>query len=78
MPTLNGPELLSKMKGANKYLRTILMTAFDAENAKFSHYIKREIIHAFFQKPVRLTHFIELVRTELHSYEIQKRISTER
>jgi DNA-binding NtrC family response regulator len=78
MPGLKGPELLSKMKRANKNLRTILMTAFDVENATFSDYTKRKIIHAFFQKPVRLTQLIEVLHTELHSYVMQKRVSTER
>ena len=78
MPGLNGTELLRKMKDANKYVRTILMTAFEIENATFRDYSKREIIHTFFQKPVRLTDFIEVVHSELHSYEMQKRILTQR
>ena len=72
MPGLNGTELLRKMKDMNKYVRTILMTAFEIENAKFSDYTKREIINSFFQKPVRLTDLIEVVHTQIHSYEIQK------
>lgn len=78
MSGLNGTELLSKMKDANKYVRTILMTAFEIENAAFKDYMKREIIQAFFQKPVRLSEFTEVVHSELHSYEMQKRIPIQR
>lgn len=77
MPGLDGPELLRKMKDTNKQIRTILMTAF-VEDAILSDYTKREIINSFFQKPVRLNDFIEVVHSELHTYEIQKRIPTQR
>lgn len=72
MPALNGTDLLRKMKEINKYVRTILMTAFDIENAKLNDYTKREIINGYFQKPVRLTDLVEEVHTQLHSYELQK------
>ena len=78
MPRLNGAELLKKMKDKSNHVRTILMTAFDIENATLSEYTKNEIINAFFQKPVRLTNLIEVVRSELESYEMQKRIVTQR
>ncbi len=72
MPELNGTELLRKMKDMNKYVRTILMTAFEMEHAILGDYTKKEIINSFFQKPVRLTDLIEEVQTQLHSYEMQK------
>ena len=72
MPGLNGTELLRKMKVMNKHIRTILMTAFEMEDAILSDYTKREIINSFFQKPVRLTRLIEEVHSQLHSYELQK------
>lgn len=78
MPGLNGTELLKKMKDSNKHVRTILMTAFDVEDAVLSGYTKSEIINAFFQKPVRLPDHIEVVRSELHTYEIQKTIPNQR
>ncbi|MDP9490011.1 MAG: response regulator [Thermoproteota archaeon] len=77
MPGLNGTELLRKMKETNKHVRTILMTAFEMEDAVLSEYTKREIINSFFQKPVRLTELIEEVHAQIHSYEIQKRIPTQ-
>ena len=78
MPGLNGTELLRKMKDMNKYVRTILMTAFEIEDARFSDYTKREIINSFFQKPVRLTDLIEEVHTQIHSYEMQKRYPSQK
>ena len=78
MPGLNGTELLRKMKDMNKYVRTILITAFEMEDAILSDYTKRDIINSFFQKPVRLTDLIEEVHTQIHSYEIQKRLPTQR
>ncbi len=78
MPGLNGTELLRKMKETNKHVRTILMTAFEMEDVVLREYTKREIINSFFQKPVRLTELIEEVHGQIHSYEIQKRIPTQR
>ncbi len=72
MPGLNGAELLKKMKDMNKYVRTILMTAFEMEDAILSDYTQKKIINGYFQKPVRLTNLIEEVHTQLHSYEMQK------
>lgn len=72
MPGLNGTELLRKMKEVNKYVKTILMTAFDIEDGILSDYTKREIINGYLQKPVRLTALLEEVHAQLHSYELQK------
>jgi DNA-binding NtrC family response regulator len=72
MPRLNGMDLLRKMKDMKKYVRTILMTAYDIEDTIFHDYTKKEIINGFFQKPVRLTNLVEKVHTQLHSYEMQK------
>ena len=78
MPGLNGTELLRKMKDTNKHVRTILVTAFEMEDAILSDYSKREIINSFFLKPLRLTDLIEEVHSQVHSYEMQKRIPTQR
>jgi DNA-binding NtrC family response regulator len=72
MPRLNGMDLLRKMKDMKKYVRTILMTAYDIEDTIFQDYRKEEIINGFFQKPVRLTKLVDEVNTQLHSYEMQK------
>jgi DNA-binding NtrC family response regulator len=44
MPELNGMELLRKMKESNKFVRTILMTAFGLDDKMFQEYGRREII----------------------------------
>jgi DNA-binding NtrC family response regulator len=54
MPELNGMELLRKMKELNKFVRTILMTAFALDDKIFQEYGRREIINGFLQKPIRL------------------------
>lgn len=74
MPGLNGMDLLRKMKDMNKYVRTVLMTAFEIQDTLFSDYAKKKIINGFFQKPVRLADLINEVHEQLHSYEIQKTI----
>ncbi len=72
MAGLNGMELLRKMKAMNKYVRTVLMTAFEVQDTIFSDYTKKRIINGFFQKPVRLNDLIKEVHEQLHSYEIQQ------
>jgi DNA-binding NtrC family response regulator len=72
MPRLNGTTLLKKMKDTNEYVRSILMTAFDIEDATLRDYTKKGIINAFFQKPIRLKDLVEVVRSELDSHEMQK------
>lgn len=72
MPRLNGMQLLRKMKQSNKFVRTILMTAFAIEEKIFYDYTKEKIINQFIQKPVRLFDLIKVVDTQLRSYEKQK------
>jgi DNA-binding NtrC family response regulator len=72
MPGLNGMELLRKMKDMNKFVRTILMTAFTIDDKIFHDYTRRNIINGFVQKPARLYDIIKEVDTQLHSYEMQK------
>ena len=73
MPGLNGMELLKKIKDLNKFVRTILMTAFEIDDKIFHDYTKKKIINGFVQKPVRIYDLIKEVDTQLHSYELQKR-----
>jgi len=73
MPGLNGLEFLRKIKELNRFVRTILMTAFEIEDKIFREYTKRRIINSFLQKPIRIHDLLKEVDTQLHSYEIQKR-----
>ena len=71
MPGLNGMELVNKVKTLNRFVRTILMSAFEVDDIRFQQYAKK-IINAFLQKPIRIHDLLLEVDTQLHSYETQK------
>jgi two-component system response regulator (stage 0 sporulation protein F) len=73
MPGLNGMELLKKIKDMNRFVRTILMTAFTIENSLFREYTKKKIINGFLQKPIALHDLLVEVTSQLDSYEMQKK-----
>lgn len=73
MPGLNGMEFLKKIKELNRFVRTILMTAFQIEDKVFHEYTKKKIINAFLQKPIGIHDLLKEVDTQLHSYEMQKK-----
>jgi len=72
MPALTGMELIKKIKELNPYVRTILMTAFAAEDDLFQEYTKKELINAFLEKPIRLGDLRAEVNYQLHTFELQK------
>jgi DNA-binding NtrC family response regulator len=73
MPGLNGIELLNKIKEANRFVRTILMTAFTIDDSLFQEYTKKKIINGFLQKPIGLHDLVKEVNTQLDAYELQKK-----
>ena len=73
MPGLNGMEFLKKIKDLNRFVRTILMTAFEIDDTLFHEYTKKKIINGFLQKPIGLHDLIKEVNTQLDSYEVQKK-----
>jgi DNA-binding NtrC family response regulator len=73
MPGLNGMELLKRIKDSNRFVRTILMTAFEIDDNLFQEYTKKKIINGFLQKPIGLHDLIKEVNTQLDSYEVQKK-----
>ena len=76
MPSINGMELIKKVKELNPYVRTILMTAFALDdNDLFQDYAKKELINGFLQKPIHLDDLLAEVSTQLHNFEIQKQQS---
>ena len=77
MPGLNGMEFLKKIKELNRFVRTILMTAFQIEDKVFREYTKEKIINAFLQKPIGIHDFLKEVNTQLHSYEMQKKFPSD-
>jgi DNA-binding NtrC family response regulator len=77
MPGLNGLEFLRKVKELNRFVRTILMTAFEIEDNIFREYTKSKIINSFLQKPIRIHDLLKEVNTQLHSYEMQKKFPSD-
>lgn len=77
MPGLNGMELLRKMKDLNHFLRTIITTGFLIEDNRFQQYVKKKIINASLQKPIKIHDLLLEVNTQLQSYEMQKRFPSE-
>ena len=73
MTGLNGMEFLKKIKEQNRFVRTILMTAFEIDDNLFREYTKKKIINGFLQKPIGLHDLIKEVNTQLDSYEVQKK-----
>ena len=74
MPSLNGMEFLKKIKEQNRFVRTILMTAFTIDDGIFQQHTKKQIINGFLQKPIGLHDLVKEVNTQLDSYELQKNI----
>ena len=72
MPSINGLELIKKIKELNPYIRTILMTAFATNDDLFQEYAKKELINGFLEKPIHLDDLGVEVNNQLHTYELLK------
>jgi len=68
MPRISGIELIKKVKEANPFVRTLLMTAFEINDPMFEEYRKANIINDFLQKPVRLEDLHSIVEKHLNLY----------
>ena len=75
MPSINGMELIKKIKEMNPYIRTILMTAFAINDDLFQEYAKKELINGFVQKPIHLGDLLAEVNNQLYTYELEKQVS---
>ena len=73
IPGINGMDFLKRIREANRFVRTILMTPFRMDDKMFRQYTKNKIINAFLQKPIGIQDLLKEVDTQLHSYAIQKR-----
>jgi DNA-binding NtrC family response regulator len=73
IPRINGMDFLKRIREANRFVRTILMTAFRIDDKMFRQYTKNKIINAFIQKPIGIQDLLKEVDTQLHSYEMQNR-----
>ena len=71
MPSLNGLELLKKVKTSNPKVRTILMSAYNFdEDLLFLKYMEEGIINSSIDKPVTMNRLYERVRDELKNYQV--------
>jgi DNA-binding NtrC family response regulator len=69
MPSLNGLELLKKVKTSNPKVRTILMSAYNFdEDLLFLKYMEEGIIDSSIDKPVTMNRLYQRVRDELEKY----------
>ena len=75
MPGLAGTELIKELKKLNRFIRTILMTAFTINDNIFQEFAKKELINGFLQKPIHLDGLRAEVNNQLHTYELQKQES---
>jgi len=69
--------LLKKMKDLNPCVRTILITAFALDDELLKDYVKREIINAFLQKSIHLDDLRDEVNSQLLTYELRKKKSSQ-
>jgi len=71
MPSLNGLELLKKVKSSNPKVRTILMSAYNFdEDLLFLKYMEEGIIDSSIDKPVTINRLCQRVRDELEVYHL--------
>ncbi len=73
MPSLNGLELLKKVKTLNPKVRTILMSAYNFEEDElYQKYMKEKeaVINSTIEKPVTMNTLYQRVRNDLSVYHI--------
>ena len=66
MPSLNGLELLKKVKTLNPKVRTILMSAYNFEEEElYQQYMEEAVINSPIEKPVTRNRLYQSVRNQL-------------
>jgi DNA-binding NtrC family response regulator len=71
MPSINGLDLLRKVKSLNPNVRTVLMSAFDVESDHLlKKYLIEEIINTFIQKPITIFALCNEVNNQIHAHEL--------
>jgi DNA-binding NtrC family response regulator len=73
MPGINGIDLIYKIKRVNPLVRTLLMTAFEANDNVFEEYIKNGLINGFLQKPIKLGELRTEVIKQINYFRNRKR-----
>ena len=73
MPSLNGLELLKKVKSSNPNVRTILMSAYNFdEDLLFLKYMEEGIIDSAIDKPVTMNILFQRVTDELQASQLTR------
>jgi CheY-like chemotaxis protein len=73
MPSLNGLELLKKVKSSNPNVRTILMSAYNFdEDILFLKYMEEGIIDTAIDKPVTMNILFQRVTDELQAGQLTR------
>jgi len=73
MPSLNGLELLKKVKISNPKVRTILMSAYNFdEDLLFLKYMEEGIIDSAIDKPVTMNILFQRVTDELQASQLTR------
>ena len=62
MPTMNGLELLTKVKAINPSVKTVLISAFEVNEEDFE---QNNCVDAFLQKPISIPDLIDAVETQI-------------
>lgn len=72
MPSLNGLELLKRIKTSSPNVRTVLMSAFDLEfDELYRTYSDAGIIDSSIEKPVTIDALCQRVRDEFQVYQLK-------
>ena len=71
MSSMNGLELLKKVKTSNPKVRTILMSAYNFEEEElYQEYMIETVINSTIAKPVTMNRLYQIVRDELQTYQL--------
>ena len=74
-PSLNGLELLKRIKSSSPNVRTILMSAYNFElDERYQTYLKEGIIDSSIEKPVTIDDFCQNVRDEFQVYQLKSHL----
>ena len=67
--------MLKKIKRLKRYVREILMSAYEVENKKdFRGFMNEGVIDKFIQKPVTLNCLCEEVNDQVHAYQLKMNV----
>ena len=65
MPSMNGYELIRKIKAKHPTIKTILISAFEIDKDEFSKMMPTVKIDSFITKPISLKHLVHVIENAL-------------